>query len=76
MEFCFSICFSGFCFIILCIVIAKWPFWCSICKTPIKKKSYRVKDDDKKILHLCPKCNNKFEKRTSDREFKKWYKGK
>ena len=70
MYFCIGIVVV---FIIVCAFIAGYPFTCSICSTAIKKKSYRVKDDDKKILHLCPKCNTKFEKRQSDRKFKEKY---
>jgi hypothetical protein len=42
---------------------------CSVCETPIKKKSYRWKIDGKKQV-LCPKCNSQMERRMSSSKFK------
>ena len=42
---------------------------CTVCETPIKKKSYRWKIEGKKQI-LCPKCNSQMERRMSSSKFK------
>jgi hypothetical protein len=43
---------------------------CTVCGTPIKRKSYRWKIDGKKEI-LCPKCNGQMERRQSRAAFKR-----
>ena len=54
-------------------IILKKPSRCTICKTPFKRNYYKWKIDGKNV-YLCPNCNRKMERESSNSAFNSKFK--